>query len=89
MKKLNVYKVFVEDGNDCYKILVPATDPKDAEKYCEGSGEIISTVKANPECDVTDICISALSETLSRAHWGQAEIDVITRTLVRTGLARD
>ena len=89
MKKFNVYKVFVEDGEDVYKILVPATDEKDAESYCQGSGDIIATTKANPDKDVTDICISALAETLSRSHWGQQEIDVITRTLIRVGLARD
>lgn len=89
MKKLNVYKVYVEDREDIYKILVPATDAKDAESYVEGSGDIIKTVKADPEKDLTDICISALAETLSRGGWGQAEIDVITRTLIRVGLDRN
>ena len=89
MKKLNVYKVYVEDREDVYKILVPATDVKDAESYVEGNGDIIKTVKADPEKDVTDICIEALANTLSRGGWGQAEIDVITRTLIRVGLSRD
>lgn len=89
MKKFNVYKVYVEDREDFYKFLVPATDAKDAESYVQGSGDIIKTVKADPEKDVTNICIEALANTLSREGWGQAEIDVITRTLIRVGLSRD
>ncbi len=88
MEKLSVWKVYVEDREDMYKFLIPATDAKDAESYVEGTGEIIKTVKANPEKDVTNICIDALANTLSRGGWGQAEIDVITRTLIRCGLDR-
>ena len=88
MKKFSVYHVYVEDGNDVYKFRVPATDAKDAESYVQGSGEIISTRKARGD-ELQDIDINCLANTLANAGWGQAEIDVITRTLIRVGLDRN
>ena len=84
MKKLNVYTVYVDDGHDALKITVPAENKKDAERYVEGSGEVIAV----KDSELQDIDLGCLTATLRREGWGQMEIDVITRTLQRVGLER-
>lgn len=85
MKKFTVYNVYLDDGRDVYKIVVPAESEADAAKYCEGNGEVIA-VKKNP--DVQKINTSALADCLRTTGWNKAEVDVITRTLTICGLER-
>ena len=85
MKKFRVYDVYTDDGHDCYKLTIPAESVKAAELAAQGCGEIIRT-KENPI--IQDIDTEALADTLFHAHWGQLEIDVITRALAAVGLAR-
>ena len=76
--------VYLDDGRDCYKIAVPAKDKKEAVKFCEGNGEVIS-VK-----DVTDdvpISLDYVSNALTHAGFGQIEIDFILRTLSKCNIA--
>ena len=84
MKKLNVYNVYLDDGKECFRVTVPAESRKAAEKYCEGNGEVVTTKLA----ELQDINLDFLADTLRRCAWGQAEIDVITRTLDFCGLRR-
>lgn len=84
MKKLKVYDVYMEDTTNVYKITVPAENKKDAVNFVEGNGDVV-TVK---ESSLQDIDLGFLSFTLRNGGWGQAEIDVITRTLARCGLDR-
>lgn len=86
MKKNNmtVYTVYLDDGEFCYKIVVPAFTEEDAIKYVEGNGEVIA-VKEN---GLQDINISYLVDTLKSDGWGQQEIDIITRALIQVGLDR-
>lgn len=84
MKKLSVYSVYLDDGDNVYKITVPAENEKDAEKYVDGNGDVVAVKKSF----LQDIDIGCLTDTLKRNQWGQTEIDVITRTLIRCGLDR-
>lgn len=84
MKKFNVYNVYLDDGQDCYKVTVPAESRRDAEHYCEGNGEIIAV----KDSELQDICVEALADTLRNSGWGKTEIDIITRTLIQCGLQR-
>lgn len=86
MKKNNmtVYAVYLDDGEFCYKIVVPAFTKEDAIKYVEGNGEVI----AIKEPEVQDIDITNLAITLKSNGWGQLEIDIITRALMQVGLDR-
>lgn len=75
MKK---YMVYMDDGKDCFKVAVPAKSEKAAREYVKGNGEIIA-VK-----DITeDFPISAekVASALLSAHFGEIEIDLITRCL--------
>ena len=85
MKKFTVYNVYLDDGDNVYKIVVPAENEKEAAKYCEGNGEIVA-VKKNDF--VQDIDTAFLADYLRRGGWGKTEVDVITRTLAKCGLER-
>lgn len=85
MKKLRVYDVYLDDGRDCFKVTVPAENKKDAESFTAGNGEVI----AIRDCDLQDIDLGCLADTLTRCGWGQKEVDVITRCLARCGLDRN
>ncbi len=86
MKKLKIYKVYIEDTTNgkCYSTFVPAENEKEAVKFCDGNGECVA-VK-----DVSDykIYLDALTETLTNNGWGRAEIEIITRTLELAGVSQ-
>ena len=85
MKKFTVYNVYLDDGDNVYKIVVPAENEEEAAKYCKGNGEIIA-VRKNP--DVQKINASDLADCLRKNGYGKPIIDVITRTLAMCGLER-
>ena len=81
MKK---YMVYMDDGKNCFKVAVPAKNEKTAREYVKGNGEII-TVK-----DVTEefpISTEKVSKALLSAHFGEIEIDLITRCLQMSNIA--
>lgn len=86
MKKLKVYKVYMEDVTDgsCYSTFVPAENEKEAVKACDGNGECVAVKDASDY----KIHLETLTETLANNRWGRAEIEIITRTLELVGLSR-
>lgn len=82
MKKLYVYNVYLESGDDVYKITVPAENEKDAVQYCTGNGEIVTVKKASFPGINPDILAGYMKEK----GFTQEQIDVIARVLIRTGL---
>ena len=84
MKKFNVYDVYMDDGVNAFRVTVPAPNKAEAKKFVEGNGEVV----AIKDCDLQDIHIPTLTNTLNNAQWGQKEIDVITRCLMMCGLDR-
>lgn len=85
MKKMTVYDVYLDDGQDAFRVTVPAESKKAAAKYAEGNGKIIAILE-NPM--LQDINLECLANTLRADGWGQLEIDVITRALAQVGLDR-
>lgn len=75
MKK---YMVYLDDGKNCFKTAIPATNEKTARQYVEGNGEIIA-VK-----DITEdypISLDKLELALKNAQFGKTEIELISRCL--------
>lgn len=85
MKKLTVYDVYLDDGHDALKVIVPAESKKAAAAYTAGNGDVVA-IREN-EC-IQDIDLDYLASYLRAGHWGEAEIAIITRTLEHAGLAR-
>lgn len=77
------FVVYVDDGNDVLKIMVPAKNAKDAEKYVEGNGEIIK-VKEVEDFYIDEYKVRA---ALNEYGFGKPEQDLICRTLTRMGIA--
>lgn len=83
MKKLSVFTVYLDDGMSTFKEIIPSDSKKDAAAYVSGNGEIIA-IREDKEISVD---VNRLANDLQKAGWNQAEIDLITRTFIRTGLA--
>ncbi len=81
MKK---YFVYLDDGKECFKVAVPAKDVAAAKKFVQGNGEIVA-IK-----DVTDeypISADKVHDALTKAGFGDVEIQLIVRTLTTTNIA--
>lgn len=81
MKKFMVY---LDDGKDVFKLAIPAKDEKIAREYVKGNGEIIA-VK-----DITNdfpISVEKVGEALTKAGFGEIEMDLITRALQQINIA--
>lgn len=83
--KLNKYFVYLDDGNDVLKIAVPAESESEAEKFCEGNGEIVKIKEITSE---VQIAADAVAYALKKGqNFSETEIDLIIRTLTSTGMA--
>lgn len=81
--KMRKYMVYVDDGEEVYKVAVPAETEDDARAYVAGNGEIIALR------DVTDsMTISAYDVQRALAEYGVDKLarDMIYRALVHTGI---
>lgn len=83
MKKWNVYKVYAEDSNDVYKMIVPSTSKKEAEAYVNSGGlDVVKMVETNLKIN-TDF----LASFLKKENFDSDGIDVICRVLQMIGLS--
>lgn len=84
MKKWNVFKVYAEDSKDVYKIIIPSSSKKEAEKYVESGGlEVIKIV----EMPYLKINTDFLSQLLNKEGFDSDGIDVICRVIQMIGLS--
>lgn len=81
MKK---FKIFLESGNDCFKVFVPARNEKEAREFVEGNGEVIAIKEVTEEFPISAECVG---RALAQFGFGAAEMDLITRTLQMTRIA--
>ena len=81
MKQMNVYKVYIDDDHDVFKVIVPAESEKDALNCVAGNGEVIA-VKENKYMWINT---NKLANDLQKSGWGYEEINLIVRTLSRVG----
>ncbi|MDE6666177.1 MAG: hypothetical protein K2K14_08355 [Ruminococcus sp.] len=87
MKKLKVYKVYMEDNREyckSFSVIVPAWSKKEAIEYCHGNGDVVF-VKDVTDCYKIDL--ETLAQTLTLRHYERADIEIITRTLELVGLS--
>lgn len=85
MKTFKVYDVYMDDGRDVFKVVIPAESKQAATKAVSGNGEV---VKIRENATVQNIDCNVLADTLRKDGWGDTEIQVITRTLAAVGLER-
>ena len=84
MKKWSVYKIYAEDSVDVYKMIVPSSSKREAEKYVESGGlEVVKVV----ELENMKINTDYLSQILTEQGFDTDGIDVICRTIQMVGLS--
>lgn len=76
MKK---YMVYLDDGETCFKIAVPATNEKKAKEYVSGNGNVIAIRDITEEFPID---LDKVTQALRLASFGNTEIDLITRCLI-------
>lgn len=81
MKK---YMVYMESGNDLYKVAVPADSEKKAREYVNGNGDVLLVKDVTEEYYIDAYKVAG---TLLDAGFGEKEVDFIVRTLQQTGIA--
>ena len=78
------YFVYIDDGENVFRIAVAAVCEEAAMGFCEGNGEIVAVR------DVTDdfpIDVGKVRSALSNAGCGEPEMDFICRSLVEFRIA--
>lgn len=81
MKK---YMVYMESGNDLYKVAVPADSEKKAREYVNGNGDVLLVKDVTEEYYIDAYKVAG---TLLDAGFGEKEVDFIVRTLQQTRIA--
>ena len=72
------FMVYLDDGDNVYKLAIPAKDEKAAREYVQGNGEVVA-VKELESRDL--ISAERVAQALENANFGKYEIDFITRAL--------
>lgn len=79
-KKMRIYRIYLDDGENCYKLHIPAYSKKEAELYCQGNGEIINSTDVTSDFPIS---MGSLHDAL-KTKFGQTEIDIIMRAISQT-----
>ena len=74
------YVVYMEDSIDVFKLHVPAENEKKAREFVQGNGEVLM-VKRGERTIESPISMNMIVSALQNHHFGQMEIDLITRAL--------
>lgn len=82
MKHTNLYYVYLDDGDTCFKVPVPADNAKAAAAYTAGSGEVI----AIKEDKTTVIDPGRVYDLLTSGGMSRYEAEVVMRLVTMSGL---
>ena len=78
---IKCYRIIIDEDTIAITVFVPATSEKDAREWIEGNGEIIQCKEYELPID-TDYLRDVLVGR-QNGHFGDAEADIIVRTLKR------
>lgn len=84
MTRLNTYSVYIDDGENVYKIATPGESEEQAAQYWKGNGEVIAVKELNKI-----ICTTEIWDALENAGYDHEYCDLVTRALNMVGIARD
>ena len=76
---MRLYNCIVDDGKDCYNIIVAAKDKKELLDMYGSNGTFDKITDVTREYNT--INVSMLEDTLRRANYGKGEIALITALL--------
>lgn len=78
------YMVYLDDGEHCYKVAIPAANEKKAREYVAGNGEVIAVKDITADYPIAG---EKVRNALYNAGFGEIEMDLILRTLRQTEIA--
>lgn len=81
---LRKYIVYLDDGYDAMRLFIPAENEESARHYVRGNGEVVAIRDVTEEYPIS---LDKVCKALESASFGKAEIDLIMRTLLGTGIA--
>lgn len=83
MEKMKIFKVYVDDGRNVFRVRIPAFDEKQAVDYFDGNGKIIAV---REETEYLGICSDWLEEQLRKTDMNASERILISRIVKNCGL---
>lgn len=83
MVKMKIFKVYLDDGRNVFKVRVPAFDEKQAIDYCEGNGEIVAVKE---ETEFPGVSCDWLVSQLKKTDMTADEQLLISRMIENCGL---
>lgn len=81
--KMNVYKVYLDDGEMVYRTVVPAESEEAALTYVRGNGEVIAVKEAT---DSYRIDAEKVAFAMEKYGFNPEEADIVFRLIYMTGL---
>lgn len=79
MKK--AYIVYLDDGQNVFKVHIPAENEKEARDFVRGNGDVIVCKPSLDRNEENPISMDLIMQALQNASFGQMEIDLVTRAL--------
>ena len=76
--------IYLDDGNSCYKVAIPADSENEAMQYVNGNGEVIAVKDITEEFPIFLDCVV---QALENARFSKIEIDLISRCLESNNIA--
>ncbi len=76
--------VYIDDGENVYKIAVAAVSEDAAKAFCAGNGEIIAVRNVTKDYPIS---LDKVHDALENARFGEYEIDFICRALAEFRIA--
>ena len=83
---MRIFTVYLEAGDNLFKVLIPAECEEEAMEQCIGNGEVIAVkdVTSNHRFDTVE-----LWKTLEQAGYDKEKIQLLDRLLENLGLATE
>lgn len=83
MEKMKIFKVYLDDGRNFFRVRIPAFDEKQAVDFFDGNGKIIAV---REETEYLGICSDWLEEQLRKTDMNVDERILISRIVKNCGL---
>ena len=83
MKKMKIFKVYVDDGQSVFIVRVPAFEEKQVIGHCNGCGEVVAIKE---EVDFPGISHDWLINKLEQTDMTVEERLLIARIVINSGL---
>lgn len=79
----NKYLVYIDDGQDVYRVAIAAVSEDAARAWCAGNGEIVAIKDITEECKIYE---TTVSNALIAAGFDRDKVALMCRALSELGI---